>query len=35
MEKEREAARTLAEKTQRTAGKNPKRREAPASKKTA
>ena len=35
MEKEREAARILAEKTQRTAGKNPKSIEAAASKKTA
>ena len=35
IQKEREAPRTLAEKTQRTAGRKPKRREAPASKKTA
>ena len=34
-QKEREAPKTLAEKTQRTAGKNPKSKEAPASKKTA
>lgn len=33
--KEREAPSTFAEKTQRTAGKNPKMREAVASKKTA
>ncbi|KAK2981631.1 hypothetical protein RJ640_011738 [Escallonia rubra] len=35
IQKEREAPRTLAEKTQSTAGRKPKRRDAPASKKTA
>lgn len=35
IQKEREAPRSLAEKTQRTAGRKPKSREAVASKKTA
>jgi hypothetical protein len=35
IQKEREAPKTLAKKTQRTAGKNPNSKEAPASKKTA